>query len=660
VQGNLAILATALWDGLTAASGTIALSFIVALALALIGTGVVFVTSAVVVLDRFARTARHPGWIAAAAVGWACFGAAVAARSITPDALGIEADPEQVRWFAAAYGAGGTLLAMALVWLALHRMRPTVLAGATCATLAVAYGLVMAGAGRSGALVGATLLALGVGLLLARRRRRSGEASGAERWAFLLAAIVAVFAVVSFFVAAPQLESVTAGMVLATLVGNVVLLGLLPLAVAGFAGLRGSVEWFVGLRYLFAKRRQTFISVISLICVGGVATGVWLIITVLSVMNGFAGVWRDEVIGNRAHFTIHSHEGRFSGYDEVRERVEALPEVRAASPFLDAEGMVRGEGGRIVGVRLRGIDPKHLGAVGELEGTVVEGGLDDFAPRAVDGDAPVPGIVIGHVLATNLGFQVGDPILVISPFGGPQTPLGPAPRLKRFRVSGVFKSTMLQYEQVFAYVDLEAAQDFLREGDVVEGVLVQVTDYLRSQPVGEAVRRELGPPFYTVDWKQFFPSFFQALKTERVMMFVLLTMIIVVAAFMIVATLIMLIMEKSSDIAILKTMGAEDAVIERIFAVEGTLIGLVGTVLGVVAGVMVTTQLDWIQRWVETLFGIDALPQNVYPLSHFPWEFDLVQISVVVTLSMVLSLGATLLPSRQGAHLDPAEALRYE
>jgi len=396
--------------------------------------------------------------------------------------------------------------------------------------------------------------------------------------------------------------------------------------------------------------------------VGGVATGVWLIITVLSVMNGFAGVWRDEVIGTRAHFTVQSHEGRFGDYREVLETVRSLPEVVAASPFLDADGMVRGEGGQIHGVRVRGIDPDQVDAIGELQGTLAEGALDDFAPRplADDGDAPAPGIVIGHTLAANLGFRVGDPILLISPFGGPQTPLGPAPRLKRFRVSGIFRSTMLQYDQVYTYVDLDAAQDFLRADDVVGGILVRVEDFYRSQGVGEAAERALGSPFYTVDWKQFFPSFFQALKTERVMMFILLTMIIVVAAFVIVATLVMMIMEKSSDIAILKTMGAEDAVIERIFAIEGTLIGMAGTALGVVAGMIVTTQLDWIQGWVETLFGIDALPENVYPLSSFPWEFDPVQIAVVITLAMVLSLGATLLPSRQAARLDPAEALRYE
>jgi len=662
VPGSLAILGASVWDGLTAASGTLALSFIVALALAFVGLGVLFLTSAVVVLDRFARTARRPAWIVGATLVWAVFGAAMAARSLTPEALGLEIEAARLRTWAALYGATGTVVAVGVVWLALHRLRPATLAGVACTVLSTAYALVMAGMGRTLALVLAFLLAGAAGLVLRRRRQRAGEGPASERWAFALAAVVALGAAGSLVLPVPHLETATSGAILGMLLVNVILLGLLPLAIAGLGSLRGSVEWFVGVRYLFAKRRQTFISVISLICVGGVATGVWLIITVLSVMNGFAGVWRDEVIGNRAHFTVHSHEGRFSDYGRVTDTIETVPEVIAASPFLDAEGMVRGEGGRIMGVRLRGIDPDNLGAVGELDGTVVEGSLDDFGLRTADGDGgpAVPGIVIGHVLATNLGLQVGDPILVISPFGGPQTPLGPAPRLKRFRVSGVFKSTLLQYEQVFTYVDLAAAQDFLRIDDAAEGVLVRVEDYLRSQPVGQATQRALGPPFYTVDWKQFFPSFFQALKTERVMMFVLLTMIIVVAAFMIVATLIMLIMEKSSDIAILKTMGAEDAVIERIFAIEGTMIGLAGTALGVVAGIMVTTQLDWVQRWVETLFGIDALPQNVYPLSHFPWEFDPVQISVVVTLSMVLSLGATLLPSRQGARLDPAEALRYE
>jgi lipoprotein-releasing system permease protein len=656
------VLAGALWEGLTAAAGTLALSFIVALTLGLVGLSVLFLTSAVVVLDRFARVARFGMGVGVAGVLASVFAAAVAARTLTPEALGIEADAALVRNVAALSGALATWLAMGVVGLLLRRVRPAALAGAACAALALAFALVVGGLGRAEAAVLAALLAAGAALGLRRRGRRTGSREPAERWAFVLAGVLAAGAVLAAALPAPHVETATLGVLLGMSVVDLILLGLLPLAAAGLAGLRGSVEWFVGVRYLFAKRRQTFISVISLICVGGVATGVWLIITVLSVMNGFASVWRDEVIGNRAHFTVHHHGGRFGDYDEVLATVESVPEVVAASPFVDAEGMVRGEGGRIVGVRVRGIDPERAAAVGELQGTLVEGSLTDFAPRplAGDGDAPVPGIVIGHLLATNLGFQVGDPILVISPFGGPQTPLGPAPRLKRFRVSGVFESTLLQYEQVFTYVDLAAAQDFLRTDDVVEGVLVRVTDFYRSQPVGEATERALGPAFYTVDWKEFFPSFFQALKTERVMMFILLTMIIVVAAFMIVATLIMLIMEKSSDIAILKTMGAEDAVIERVFAIEGTAIGLGGTLLGVLAGVIVTTQLDWIQRWVEALFGIDALPQNVYPLSHFPWEFDAVQIAVVVTLSMVLSLGATLLPSRQGARLDPAEALRHE
>jgi len=649
-----------LWDALAAASGTVALSFIVALALGLAAMTVLFLTSAVVVLDRFARTAR-PAPVAGVAALWAAVVAAAAARGATPEALDVSADPGTLRAVAAAVGAAGTLLAVGAMALAL-RLRPGLLGGLACTWLAAGYALLVAGLGRWDAAGVAAVAALAVAVGLHRRGRRLGAPLPARAWSLALAALLVP--AVGGALALPTPHEVTAALgvlVLASGVG-LVLLGLLPLAVAGLAGLRRSIEWFVGTRYLFAKRRQTFISVISLICAGGVATGVWLIITVLSVMNGFAGVWRDEVIGTRAHFTVQSHEGRFGDYREVLETVRSLPEVVAASPFLDADGMVRGEGGQIHGVRVRGIDPDQVDAIGELQGTLAEGALDDFAPRplADDGDAPAPGIVIGHTLAANLGFRVGDPILLISPFGGPQTPLGPAPRLKRFRVSGIFRSTMLQYDQVYTYVDLDAAQDFLRADDVVGGILVRVEDFYRSQGVGEAAERALGFPFYTVDWKQFFPSFFQALKTERVMMFILLTMIIVVAAFMIVATLVMMIMEKSSDIAILKTMGAEDAVIERIFAIEGTLIGMAGTALGVVAGMIVTTQLDWIQGWVETLFGIDALPENVYPLSSFPWEFDPVQIAVVITLAMVLSLGATLLPSRQAARLDPAEALRYE
>jgi lipoprotein-releasing system permease protein len=352
--------------------------------------------------------------------------------------------------------------------------------------------------------------------------------------------------------------------------------------------------------------------------------------------------------------------------------VLSVPEVTGAAPYLDAEGMVRGARGQIFGVRIRGVDPERVGQVTTLEQDLIEGSLEGLAaPAAAAGDGDgqpeateaLPGIAIGSELAFGLGVAVGDPILVISPFGGPPTPFGPAPRLHRFRVAAVFRSTFFQAEEMISYVALPSAQQFLRtDGDVVHGIEVRVSQdqIYRSRRVADALQARLGDPFYTRDWKEFFPAFFQALKTEQAMMFVLLTMIMVVAAFVIVATLIMMIMEKASDIAILKAMGAEDAAIERIFAIEGTLLGLAGTAIGVVAGIVVTTQLPWIQQQVEAVTGIDTLPASVYQFSTLPWRIEPVQVAVVAAIAMVLSLGATLLPSRQGARLDPAEALRYE
>jgi lipoprotein-releasing system permease protein len=652
------LFASLLWDVMTAAGGTVALVLIVAIALGINATTLVFAGSAVVALERFARAARRTRSLLLVAVPWSALVAGLLLEARADELAGAPLG-QRAQAFAAALA--GTLLlvllAAALTRVALRHISGTSLARAAVILLGLGTALVLGGTGRLVYAGAPTFVAAACALWL--RLRRSGAAlSSVESMLRYLAASLAVGVLIAAVLPGPRVELAAAGGFLLSGLGVAVALGLLPLAAAGILDSRSGAEWFIAVRYLVAKRRQTFISVITSICVIGIAAGVWLIITVLSVMNGFERTWRDEIIGNRAHFTVHSGLGPIADYAGVLETVANTPGVVAASPFLDAEGMVRGDRGEIIAVRVRGVDPERVALVTDLRDDLVYGSLEALAADAQDPEQPA--ILIGSQLSAALGVVVGDPILLISPFGGPQTPLGPAPRLKRFKVAGVFESSFFQYDEMFTYVSLPAAQDFRRVSDVVDGIEARTTDFYRSLRVAEQVQQALGFPYYTRDWKEFFPAFFQALKSERVMMFILLTMIMVVAAFSIVSTLVMMIMEKSSDIAILKAMGAEDDAIERIFALEGALIGIVGTALGVVAGISVTAQIAWIQRQIEAFVGIDTLPASVYQFSTLPAELDAGQICIAVGLALVLSLGATLLPSRQAAHLDPVEALRYE
>jgi lipoprotein-releasing system permease protein len=666
--------------------GGLAVAFIISIAAGILAMTLIYVGSALLVLDRFARVSK--GWSGPVVAGSAvatCLAVFATMAIIPSDSVFTWAE-----WRSAFAGQLGKIVGLGAFFLLIVSLATRyvsqgslAIAGTTWAALAV--GLALAGTGNASL----APTSFGVAFLLAglfwafRSIRKNGRLATFNpvatlnpvttlspvttlEWLFRMAALgLLPGAVVSL--AAPTLDDVSiviSSLLFMTLIGAVVL-GLIPLAIAGFVRMRRSVEWFIAIRYLVAQRRQVFISAITAICVGGIAVGVWLIIVVLSVMNGFEQTWRDEILGNRAHFTVHNSFGPFVDHEEILEMVESVSGVEAASPYIDAEGMVRGSQGQIASVRLRGIDPATVGNVTDLEhdmqlinGEETASLVERFASIAPD--AKAPGIIIGGHLAVSMGLGIGDRLLLISPFGGPPTPLGPGPKLKRFTVVGIFESSFYQYDEAFTYTTLDAARDFRKAGDVVDGIEARTTDHYRSQAVGLRVQEQLGYPFYTRDWKEVFPAFFQALKSERVMMFLLLTMIMVVAAFVIVATLVMMIMEKSSDIAILKAMGAEDSLIERIFALEGTLIGLVGTVIGVVSGIAVTGQLPWIQEKIESLTGIDTLPASVYQFSELPSKVDPVQVAGVAVIAMILSLGATLLPSRQGARIDPAAGLRHE
>lgn len=412
-------------------------------------------------------------------------------------------------------------------------------------------------------------------------------------------------------------------------------------------------EFLIGFRYLKSKRRQAVISLITLISSGGVAVGVMALIVVLSVMSGFERDLRDKILGTNAHVVLlRFGEGGVPQVESLLPRIARLPNVVGAAPFTLHQVMLTSRHG-VMGAVLRGIDPDQERQVTDLARNMKEGTLEDLHQVA-------EGIILGKSLAASLGVGVGDPVNVVSPVGGGVTPLGMVPRVRQFTLVGVFEAGMYEYDAGLAYVPIETAQALFRMGQSVTGVEIKLDDIYLAPQVAGRLQEEIGFPFYTRTWMEMNKNLFSALRLEKTVMFVILVMIVLVAAFGIVSTLTMVVMEKTKEIAILKSMGATAAAIMRIFMVEGIVIGTVGTLLGLVGGLLVTTNLDSIVSFVERLFGINAFPGDVYFLDKLPHQVNAPDVVAVMIVSLVISFLATLYPSWQASRLDPVEALRYE
>ena len=420
-------------------------------------------------------------------------------------------------------------------------------------------------------------------------------------------------------------------------------------------------ELFISLRYLRARRRQGSISVITVISTAGVSVGVMALIVVMAVMSGFESDLRNKILGTNAHIWVLRYGER--GIEDPAAALQAVrqvPGVTAASPFTYSEVLLTANG-RSAGTVLRGID-----LASALQATGFRGTIRSAAPDLVEAMKsaqpvfPPDGILLGTQLAASLGVGVGSPVNVLLPLGGDLSPLGVMPRMRQFTVIGVFQVGFAEFDSKLAMIAIPSAQALFRMGNAVSGIEVRVQDIYRAAEVAQAIRAKLPFPYFTRTWMELNRNFFSALRVERIVMFVILTMIVLVASFGIISTLVMLVMQKRKEIAVLKSMGATRGSIMGVFIVQGLLIGIGGTVLGLLLGLLIANNLDPIVRAIEWLFSFKAFPQDVYLLdklpSHVLWA-DVVTISVT---SVLISLLATIIPSRQAAAVDPVVAIRYE
>ncbi|RQD65588.1 MAG: lipoprotein-releasing ABC transporter permease subunit [Desulfonatronovibrio sp. MSAO_Bac4] len=406
-------------------------------------------------------------------------------------------------------------------------------------------------------------------------------------------------------------------------------------------------ELFIARRYLRAKRKQAFISVISLISILGVALGVASLIIVLGVMNGFSQNLRDKILGINAHVIVGSYAGGISQYSELSNELNSVPGVQGAAPFVYTEVMLSSPGG-VKGVVLRGIDPHKSTDVLGLSKEMLAGKVRDL-----DHEGEYPGIIVGQELALSLGLSVGDNVNLLSPSGG-RSSAGFTPQITTFVTKGIFKTGMYEYDSSFGYTSIRAAQEVMgfRE-DMVTGIEIRVNNVDQAHTVSNTVDEHLGGyPYYVRNWMEMNQNLFAALRLEKIAMGIILVMIVLVGSFSIVTALVMLVMEKTRDIAVLMSMGATRALIRRIFTVLGMVIGALGTALGFFFGLGISYLLKEYQ--------FIKLPADVYYLDHLPVLHQPADLLTIGLAAMFLCFLATIYPARKASNLNPADALRYE
>jgi lipoprotein-releasing system permease protein len=418
-------------------------------------------------------------------------------------------------------------------------------------------------------------------------------------------------------------------------------------------------EWFISLRYLKAKRRQGFISLISIISVAGVAVGVMALIVVLAVMTGFTDSLREKILGINSHIVVQKLGTGITDYQELSAVILQESGVMAATPYTYSQTMLSvpdASSGAIV----RGIDPTTANDVLSLNNQLTKGSiiaLNEGSPSQIDPETDrsssraLPGIILGKELAKSLHVGVADNIRLFSP-SGPLTPMGVIPKIKTCRVVGIFDTGMYEYDSSLAYVSLTTAQDFLELGNNVHGLELKVDDIYQASDIARKLEKKLGFGYVVKDWISMNKNLFSALKLEKTAMFIILALIVLVAAFNIISTLIMVVMSKGKDIAILKSMGATSKGIMRIFVYEGLIIGLTGTIIGVIGGLVLCEVLSKYQ--------FIKLPSDVYPITTLPIKVLPMDVTLVAISAALITLLATIYPSWQASKIEPAVALRYE